>query len=239
LAIAGAGAAGLGIAAYAATRSGSSPGNAEKKELIKTIVKAEEKKNPTVTIAPPVAKTTAPAPPPVPRGDRPKKGLIRDIRQFKREQGVEEIDRRIQKERRRPEDPRILGKRKIVENLVETEKKKTKGGVMVHVPASGKTHTFTPQPAIQAAIAKAKAIEKGSLINPPGRPPNLNDVLMVGRPAENPFLAPGEKDPPKRPSWLPKDWSGYKRQFPKGAYRKKKKKTDSTIAIRLAIKQAV
>ena len=84
-----------------------------------------------------------------------------------------------------------------------------------------------PQPAIQAAVAKAKAIEKGKLVNPPGRPPGIADVLTKG-----------VKDPEPRPSWLPKDWSGYKRQFPKGAYRKRKT-TDSTIAIRLAMKQAV
>ena len=207
LAIAGAGVAGLGIAGYAIASSGDKPsGNAEKKKLIGAIVKAEEKKDPEVTIAPSIEKPTAPTIPPVPKSDRPKKGLIRDVRQFKREQGVKEIDRRLQKERRRPENPRILGKRKIVEKLVETEKQKTKGGVMVHVPASGKTHTFTPQPAIQAAVAKAKAIEKGSLANPPGRPPNV--------------------------------WADFKRKNPKGAYRKKKK-SDSTIAIRLAMKQAV
>ena len=175
LAIAGAGVAGLGIAGYAiASGSGKPSGNAEKKQLIKTIVSSEEKKNPEVTIAPPAEKPVAPTPPPVPKGDRPV--------------AVEtENDR---------------SKRGAILRI-----KKTKKGVMVHIPASGKTHTFTPQSAVQAAIAKAKAIEKGSLINPPGRPPN--------------------------------DWADFKRKNPKGAYRKKKKTTDSTIAIRLAMKQAV
>ena len=68
LAIAGAGVAGLSIA----LASGGKPsGNAEKKQLIKTIVSSEEKKNPEVTIAPPVEKPVAPTPPPVPKGDRP------------------------------------------------------------------------------------------------------------------------------------------------------------------------
>lgn len=177
LAIAGAGVAGLSIA----LASGGKPsGNAEKKQLINTIVSAEGKKNPEVTIAPSIEKPTAPAPPP---GNAEKKKLIGAI---------------VKAEEKK--DPEVT-----IAPPVE-KKKKTKGGVMVHVPYSGRTHIFTPQPAIQAAVAKAKAIEKGSLVNPPGRPPNA--------------------------------WADFKRKNPKGAYRKKKK-SDSTIAIRLAMKQAI
>ena len=361
LAIAGAGVAGLGIAGYAiASGSGKPSGNAEKKQLIKTIVSAEEKKNPEVTIAPPAEKQSAPTPPPVPKNDRPRKGLIRvpkssgnaekkklietivKAEEKKRSSSVkqqtklaegdgwklhlstddpalvsenltkmglkhktgrnsgqvgkdvtvyvgngaaakkaaEAIEKKLGQHLKNPpegsdtatddvqvhgkvwgrfalhQDPRFhqygskgfpwlnddMGQYHFIQDPQEKalfkeaanrralavlakdypedfagidvsiappieKKKKTKKGAIVHVPGAGRTHTFTPQPAIQAAVAKAKAIEKGSLINPPGRPPN--------------------------------DWADFKRKNPKGAYRKKKKTTDSTIAIRLAMKQAV
>ena len=43
---------------------------------------------------------------------RKENSTVRDVRQFKREQGVPEADRRIPKtgERRRPEDPRMMGR---------------------------------------------------------------------------------------------------------------------------------
>ena len=360
LAIAGAGVAGLGIAGYAiASGSGKPSGNAEKKQLIKTIVSSEEKKNPEVTIAPPAKKPVAPTPPPVPKGDRPKKRLIRvpkssgnagkkklietivKAEEKKRSSSVkqqtklaegdgwklhlstddpslvsenltkmglkhktgrnsgqegkdvtvyvgngaaakkaaEAIEKKLGQHLKNPpegsdtatddvqvhgkvwgrfalhQDPRFhqygskgfpwlnqdmeqyhfikdpqekalfkeAANRRALAVLAKDypedfagidvsiappieKKKKTKKGAIVHVPGAGKTHTFTPQPAIQAAVAKAKAIEKGSLINPPGRPTNA--------------------------------WGDFKRSSPKGAYRKRKT-TDSTIAIRLAMKNAV